>query len=175
MFLSLYKLPFISLAIFQIQSSITIFNLVFPRAFVEITVSIAVFTLVALVVFEDAGEDVAVEEGLLTLDFGVVLPYAAEYGALAEEVVALAVLLALVELSNILVLVGILKIPHPMWHIIGKLTCIRTTILIHYPPPPMFNPLAVLSNIHKVINLILLIPIPMLDTLLPLTIIVELG
>jgi hypothetical protein len=78
-------------------------------ALIDILIGVLVDALVALVVFESAGEDVAVEKSEVALYLGIVVPGSFEDAALAEVVSSLALLLALLEVALVEVFVGVLE------------------------------------------------------------------
>ena len=131
--------------------------------------------MVALVVLEGAVKNISVEQSELSFNFLVVFPLATKYCPLCKEVVALAMLFALDKLSDILVLIGILKIADPMRHLPMKFPGIHTAIRINYSPLSFLNPINKLPHIHKPHDLILVVAVAMLDTVVPLPLIVLLG
>jgi len=79
---------------------------------------------------------------------------------------------SLTELSNVLVFVWILEVSHTMRNFIHKLPSIDTPIWINHATLSLFDALEKLSYIHKMVDLVLVVPVSMFNSILPLTFIV---
>jgi hypothetical protein len=82
---------------------------------------------------------------------------------------------SLTKLSNILVFIGILKIPDPMGHLPIKLTSIHTAIRIHHASLALFYAIDELTDIHELNDFIFVVTVAVLDTIIPLALVVLLG
>lgn len=171
-FLALKELSLVLLPVFEIKFSETIFKIVFPGALVDIAIPVSILSLMTLIVEEYSTEDVSVKKSELAFYLLIVFPSTAEDSSFAEEVVAFAMLFSLEELSNILVLVGVLEISNSMRKFSIKLTRIDTSIGIDHTSFSLFDAFSKLSNVNIVLAIIFFISIPMFQSFFPLSLIV---
>jgi hypothetical protein len=139
---------------------------------IDILIGVLVDALVALVVFESAGEDVAVEKSEVALYLGIVVPGSFEDAALAEVVSSLALLLALLEVALVEVFVGVLEGACAVREVVEKAACVSAAVLVSDDALAELAVVLKLALIRVALDLILEAASPFLLAVSPFTVIV---
>jgi hypothetical protein len=130
--LAIEEIAFVDLSYLQDQLASSVLHVVLPLAVVDVSILVLVGSLEAEVVSELAAEYIAVEKDEFSLHLLVAAPDAAEDSAFAEVVGASALLLALLEVADVVVLVDVLEVALAVRHVVEELSRVGAAVAVDH-------------------------------------------
>lgn len=170
--LPLNELSLVFLAVLQIKLSESIFDVVLPSPFIDITIPVSINTLISLVLIETAIKNITIKKSQFSLYLGIFFPQTTKNSSLTKKVVALPMFFTLNELSYVFIFIRILEIPDSMRQLISKLSCIDASIRIYHASFSLYDSLYVLSNVNNFVYFVLEVSVTVFHTVFPLPFVV---